>query len=159
MLGSLTRAASELQHCGIVLESAKREQVVEDLIRIIGTSLVVKLGVLIESPFQFVPIGINHRTQNIVPDRPAPRVARFGQDDKPALLASVRMTNEPRAARLVFVQRHARRYGLRFQENLDCARYPEGDRPAIHGVFTDSICTAGTALKIKPRPFRRLGLR
>ena len=49
--------------------------------------------------------------------------------------------------------------GLRFQENLDCARYPEGDRPAIHGVFTDSICTAGTALKIKPRPFRRLGLR
>jgi hypothetical protein len=25
--------------------------------------------------------------------------------------------------------------GLRFQENLDCARYPEGDRPAMRGVF------------------------
>jgi hypothetical protein len=42
---SLPGAGANFQHCGIVLESAKREQVIEDLIGIVGTSLVVDLGV------------------------------------------------------------------------------------------------------------------
>jgi hypothetical protein len=69
MTRSLPCTASEFQHRGIVLESAKREQVVEDLIGIIGTSLVVKLGVVIESPFQFVAISINHRIRISSPER------------------------------------------------------------------------------------------
>ena len=63
---SLPGVASNFQHCGIVPETAKREQVIEDLIGIVGTSLVVELGVVIESPFQFVAISINHGIQNIV---------------------------------------------------------------------------------------------
>ena len=84
---SLPGAGSNFQHCGIVPETTNREQVIEDLIGIVGTSLVVELGVVIESPFQFVAISINHGIQNIV-----------------SRATCVRMASEPRAARLVFVQ-------------------------------------------------------
>src|ERR1700723_25668 len=47
MTRRLSCAASKFQHCGIVRETSKREQVVEDLLRVIGTSLVVQLSVLI----------------------------------------------------------------------------------------------------------------
>src|SRR5260370_36937520 len=39
---SLARTASEFQHRGIACESAKHEQVVEDLLRVLGTSRIVR---------------------------------------------------------------------------------------------------------------------
>src|SRR5713226_10593251 len=54
MTRSLTRTASKFQHCGAAFETAQSEQVFEDLLRVIGTRLIVKLGGLIERPFQLV---------------------------------------------------------------------------------------------------------
>lgn len=54
MTRGLARAASHLQHRGIVIESAEREEVVEDLIGVFRTSLVVELGRTIKRPFQLV---------------------------------------------------------------------------------------------------------
>ena len=56
----LSSTASKFQHCGIVCETTNREQIVEDLLRVIGTSPIVKLSVLIERPFQLVAIVFCH---------------------------------------------------------------------------------------------------
>jgi hypothetical protein len=94
---SLPGAASNFQHCGIVTESAQREQVIEDLIGIVGTSLVVELGVVIESPFQFVAISFNHRTQTILTGvssfHPLAMRASSEVPMSRALFASVKITN------------------------------------------------------------------
>ena len=89
MMRSLPGAASNFQHCGIVTETTNREQVIEDLIGIVGTSLVVELGVVIESPFQFVAISINHGIQNIVSRETCVSLTEASR----ASLASVKMTN------------------------------------------------------------------
>ena len=64
MTRSVTRTASELQNEGVAFETGKREKIVEDLIGAIGTSPVIKLGDLIEGPFQLVAISVGHRIQN-----------------------------------------------------------------------------------------------